>query len=432
MSGIKFRWIMLGLVAFFPYAFQHLVDTGPIGFDITSIFLIVYCIDRWLATQSARYPIACALLVFCGIWTKLVYFWFVPGLAILFLYACIGHWATVRKHALRLGIQAASASVLLIVLLSLLLFSTAPGNSAVHPFLSQLAGSEATPLSQYLRGGFLSSPVVQSLANPYQAIQRVFDVPLPSYFSLAAALLFYCSLPFIAVVLLMLKAISGTQLRTVFVQYVAFLATIMMIGRTPLAMFMHHAVLSLPFLILAVVTLLGSITLSSARQLMLIPALAFVSVNLFFYGTFSAQPIRSSDDPSKLELHAVLRDPTIARDYFMVITDWGMYYYQGLYGDHAQSVLYVQPLNKETDVGRLLLMSAEHKRSLLFVFNSKSPESDLELIRSSFNVKPCSAIDETAVWQMLIEDDGNPKNPCFQPPKPTRPSAIERLKELAW
>jgi hypothetical protein len=72
---------------------------------------------------------------------------------------------------------------------------------------------------------------MSSQRNPYQAISEYLMFPYRHISSLASALLFYCSLPFIAVSTLMLKAISGTQLRTVFVQYVAFLATIMMIGR---------------------------------------------------------------------------------------------------------------------------------------------------------------------------------------------------------
>ena len=59
--------------------------------------------------------------------------------------------------------------------------------------------------------------------------------------------------------------------------------------------------------------------------------------NIILILTYPMQMIRDHDDWSKMDLHKVLLDPGLSSQYIYVIADWGLYYYQGLYGNHDQS-----------------------------------------------------------------------------------------------
>lgn len=51
----RYEYTLLFLLCFFPYFFQHLVDTGPINFTTTSIFLLYWLMIKWLDTFKFKY-----------------------------------------------------------------------------------------------------------------------------------------------------------------------------------------------------------------------------------------------------------------------------------------------------------------------------------------------------------------------------------------
>ena len=82
---IKIEYIFLGLVAFFPYFFQHIVDTGVVGFQITLTYAAYYFLTRWFEKINLKYILIVSLLLFLGIWAKLTFVFFLPGLSLIFL-----------------------------------------------------------------------------------------------------------------------------------------------------------------------------------------------------------------------------------------------------------------------------------------------------------------------------------------------------------
>lgn len=130
---------------------------------------------------------------------------------------------------------------------------------------------------------------------------------------------------------------------------------------------------------------------------------AMVAFNLVLWATFSLQPIRPSDHPSKLLVHEMLSDHALARRYLTVVIDWGMYYYQGLYGDRDQSVIYVEPLQTAGQLSAVRAVAERTGRKLLFVFNAEDGISNIPLIRSSLRVGRCTAVPRDGAWQVIAE-----------------------------
>ena len=135
----------------------------------------------------------------------------------------------------------------------------------------------------------------------------------------------------------------------------------------------------------------------------MISAIIFVFLNSYFFINFPKQRIKEHDDWSKIEIHKQLQNPELANDYFYVVVDWGMYYYQGLYGPSFQSVLYMEPLNSQSQIDILQQMSREHNRKLLFIYRHDKNSSNLDLIRKSFRLEENKTTSKDQIWHIMQE-----------------------------
>ena len=184
---------------------------------------------------------------------------------------------------------------------------------------------------------------------------------------------------------------------------------------------MHHTILSFPFLILSFLSIMDllrkksidTFKFLSPQRIIKLWFLIFLLLNSYFFISFKNQDIKSHDDFSKVELNKVLKNEYLSKNYFYTVIDWGMYLYQGLYGDENQSVLYMEPLKKIRHINQLKELSDRHNRKVLFIYNSKITASDHVLIQQSFNLKPCALIKKDSVWNIMIEEDKNDENICF-------------------
>ena len=184
---------------------------------------------------------------------------------------------------------------------------------------------------------------------------------------------------------------------------------------------MHHTILSFPFLILCALTLFNSlrekgqyVLKSRFWKILLFSWLAlFFLLNSYLFVTFPRQEIRHFDDFSKIKINEILINAYLAENYFYVAIDWGIYYYQALYGHPSQGVLYMTPLNKQWQIEKLKELSREYDRKLLFVYNSRKKASNLDLIQESFPLKPCHLVDADSIWQILLEVDESEENICL-------------------
>jgi hypothetical protein len=411
---LKAGHIFLGLLLFFPYAFQHVVDTGPVSFHILSVYAIALLFDRWIKNPSYLYPVAAGILAFLAVWTKLLYLALLPGIGMLFAlaaYEARASFAT-QKSASRLSAQLLAGTFVFLLLTASLLISTDPANPASHPLMEELLSKgKRYELAEFFRA-FPSLEVTKALLNPFAATHRIYDVWALSGSGLARlyTMLLYLGVPVFALFALCLRELRPSAWKPLIV-YLLFPFTFLLIAATRMSWAMHHAVLAFPFLVLAALSLLSVLRKATTRRGVLLRKVYKISlglffvINLFWFALFPSQQVKSSDDPSKERINALLHSDAIAQEYFYVITDWGMYFYQGLYGSKHQSVLYMNGLYEQERFEALKKLSTDHHRKLLFIVNEKAGTTDLPLIRSRFALTRCEALEKDAAWQVWYEGE---------------------------
>jgi hypothetical protein len=417
------KFVVPPMLLCFPYLFQHLVDTGPVGFHILSVFLIYFCLDEWLATLRWRWVPAIALIVVCGLWTKFSYAWYAPGFACFFLIHFVRHRALLRKRKKirRLLLQALAAAALIALPIGALLWSSAPGNPADHPYLGQLLHSETFTPAEIAHGVWKDSGVTYSLLHPLEATQRIFEVePAPAASAVFSAVTFlFTPLTLLLLALRRKSAVSRRALLLPAALYGVFLLTVLMILRTKGAGLMHHSVLSYPFLWLSVFAALRAVRWPSVSarwsivKIWLLCVLgAFLAINMFFFARFPLQHIRFNDQPEKLLAHAIINTGSIPRKFMVLTLDWGMFYYSGLFGSPDKSVVFAWGLKDADGIRRYRDIAAEDGRKLLFLYTREPTSTDLAVVRSTLPVEPCSAFADDAEWQMLAEPDAELERAC--------------------
>ncbi len=424
---MKYEHVLIGLVLFFPYFFQHIVDTGPISFQTTSIFLVYFLIIKW--TQKIKiYPLLLiTLLIFFGIATKLSYFWLLPGLFLIFLWEIIKNKKLIFTYKnlqkLCLGV---SISILIFTLLVYGLFlSTDPGNNKIFPFLSEIINGprgELYSISELIKINWRQLPIIKSLINPLEATQRIYWNNIMhnsiAYFYDFIVFLF---LPFIILILMIgKKIVINKNIGDVIILYFSFLVSLFFIIFTRQAWAVHHLILVYPFLILFSIkslTILKTVNFKwgkffKFKYIITLFLILFCFLNFLIFITFNKQTVHHANDFSRIKINQILEDEQLAKSYSYVVIDWGMYYLQGLYGNINQSVIYLEPLNQISQIAELKNISNKSNRKLLFIYNKKILESDMDLIQKSFKLSTCKLIQNSTAWDILLEQD-NSNNICF-------------------
>ncbi len=415
------RNVVLALILTFPYLFQHLVDTGPVGLQIFSVFLLYVLLDRWCAKQQWRTAIIIALLTFANIWTKPSFFWFAPGLLLFLLIHIVRNWTVLRAPVRRGRFvwQGIVAFMILGLLMAVLLLSTAADDSTVRPFLDQLMLSKSYSLSEILRGDWIGwSPSWYAFLHPLEATQRVYEVMLVPTLSRVFCIVHYLFVPFFLLALFA-RGLSRRALILPAVLYVSFLLTLMMIIRTQDSWAMHHAILSYPFLILATLATLRVVLLACAspsclwlRALLFMWGAAFIVVNLFLYALFPMQTYQFHNTPQKHMVQRIINTGSIP-DRTMVLTlDWGMFYYSGLFGSSQKSVLFEWGLDDPERIEYLQDLARENNRKIVLLYASADTSVNAPLLRWMMKLEPCAATPLDADWVMLVEPDEEIREVC--------------------
>ena len=419
---IRTFYLICGLFLFFQYSFDHMIGS-IMALILTSVFLLYYLIQNWFTTLEIKYPFFISVVIFLSLWARLNFLWVMPGVLILFIFQFLAK----RNFLLRLDnkslfyTQVMLCAALTVILCCAYLFSTNPANPSdkLINILLDAAKTKTMTVKETLKS-FNQGFLYECLVNPLQATERHFQVARRSELFYIYDIFIYFFVPFSLVILWAKEPGFRSKLLEPAISYLSFLLTLFFVFRTKgFALSMHHLILAFPFLILSTVSTIKCIldpNLAVSVRSFLKRALSrwilvFILFNLYFFFTFPNQPIRDRDDPSKIEINKLLANPYLAKNYFYVCVDWGMYYYQALYGHKDQSVLYMEPFY---DVYSLKELSKKHGRKVLFIYN-RYHETDYnhQLIKSSFDVMRCKALREELVWQVLIEKDTNLENVCF-------------------
>jgi len=419
---LKSFWpVFLGIILFFPYSYQLIADTGPVGFQITALLLILLLVKVWLEKRWVLAPILIAILLFLSIWTKLVFLWYLPSIALIFLFNLLEKEnRKIFAKNIRFFIWSAVLAIVVFAIPMFFLFTTTSALDGSYPYLEMLRNAGSYSLKQLLNFKFITLlPIYQSLTNPFEATQRDFAVYKDDIFSWIYNGWSYIVLPLIGFILLTLYKKWG-ELKYLVLYYFCFIITLFFIFRSKESWAFHHVVLVFPFLILTLVEVFKSFGINlkkitgniSKLLLVCFPVIAiFLALNLYMFYRLPQEKVQSSNDISRYRVNQILENDKLANNYFYVVVNWGYYYIQGLYGPKNQSVLYIEPLDSEFKVNILKDFEARYNRKLLFVFNGQQGFSSDAL--KNLNLKECK-LTKGLVWRIMLENDGDPNNICLK------------------
>jgi hypothetical protein len=328
-----------------------LVDTGPVGLSLVLLFAAWLLLRR--AAQGERpqaLAAAAGFLCFLGVWTKLVFAWCLPGLALCAAAELAGRRAD-RRNAI---LSALAFFVALAGPTALLLLSRTADGTPYYEVLSvgrfsleaRSVGGTARGLLGYLWNG--SSIAPRSLVFPPSPADRL---PLLTAALLVAFGLRHPARRFVAIG-------SGAALLT-------FGVTILS-GR---ALAAHHLAFALAFLLPALAAAIRALPRRGA-------ALAAASVLLCWSSLgvrWSGARVDPHSDADKDRLLAWIRESGKDEGAVQLHSSWGTYYIAHLFGAREEIVLFSRKFAREPaylEAARDL--AAAEKRGVLLV--SGEPE----------------------------------------------------------
>jgi len=130
----------------------------------------------------------------------------------------------------------------------------------------------------------------------------------------------------------------------------------------------------------------------------------FFIYNLFFFFTLIKQTPQLGNEQIRYEINHFLSNKEIANDYIYVVVDWGMYYFQSLFGDINQTVLYEEPFSEIYQVEDLEIIRSQTHNNFLFIYNKNVGATVTEFIKANYDVVECLPFKNSGSWGILYEN----------------------------
>ena len=386
------------LIFFMPYAYIHIADIGPMSFHTTSVLFICYLLSQWMASLIKKkkfmwkYPFLIGIILFLGVWYKIAYTFVLPGLFLLILYYMIenrkifrsvpGKMILVRS----LIVMAASAMIPTFLLLN----SVDPYGLKYYKWFT---GSGILGIFDFSKLIALCS----FFTNPLKAANGIF-VFGPDRITAQGILLILIIITFIVWGTMQLRS-KKIKIGFIIVNLLCFFMTLLLESKSDRTYGMHHVVLSLPFLVLALSYIYSKV---QGRLITIILAALFLMVNINLYFNITRLEYQFSNHPNKIKLNELL-NKKYANRYVFVVVDWGMYYIKALYGPRQECVLYIQPFNSEEQAVKVKEILHKIKRKALFIYSDYTV-SDIGLIKREFpSLIELRTDFDTGKWKVLYE-----------------------------
>lgn len=386
------------LIFCMPYAFQHIVDFGAITFQTTSVFLIYYLTQKWIqALQNNKrhcgmYPFFIGMSLFLGIWTKLSYFALMPGIFVLIIYSFMREskiFSPAYRGSFKRFIQGALILFLSAGIPSFLLFNAETREYQKY-YQEVLDGASRLTLIP-------NALLIKYLGNPLLSADRILRAGKDM-------ITVHGFLLIIIVAVLLIYGIRKLHIQKanygfVIINGFLFFLGFYLIAIHPQSWAMHHVVLSLPFLILALLHIYSKLKRNRFISALLI---AFLIINISLYYRLTRLEPKVGAHPSFLKINRLLNEQYAAQ-YVFIIIDWGMYYIKALYGEKNQCVLWKYALRNRGEVKKVKNILDELHRKALFVGRVDS-ESDLSLIKKNFpDLVRLQTDFDTGKWRIWYE-----------------------------
>lgn len=335
-----------------PVAF--LVDEGPVGLSAVLLLAALLATRRAVASGGAGPAVAWASLaglsLFLGLWTKLVFAWWLPA-AFAFALAEARSRAGSWRAALDGHGRAAVAGALALLLPTALLLAS--------------ADRDGRPYAAVLRQGKVSADPDQVEATAYRLAPYVVDGSRVAPRNLMLPRSAVDSLPLaLASFLLALGLRRGRSRRPVAAWTAGAAFTFALASLSEYSQWPHH--LAFPLLLLAFALALAADGASRRARA------ALAVLVLAFWATLAARwpqatfPVESS--PAKDELLRFVRAKGLDRGSVQLHTSWGTSYVAQLFGDRDRLLVYMRSATDDKERLETARALAEARgRSVLLV-----------------------------------------------------------------
>jgi len=344
------------VLAFFPFVFQFVHDTGPVTYAMLMFPLSAVFLKKIMDASPTRYFYAAvwAFLVLAAIEEKPFFVYLLPSLGFFALALTVKDknfgdgMARLKKArgALLTG------AFLLITGTLLLFFSTSRNGDFYIVWLTALT-QRALPV-----GSWFGSFADFLLYWPSYA-RYTFDLAGNSLtqllFSLAVVGFFLAGL---AAAIFLLRRNAARKLRWIFLG-LSFLssAVIFLVLRNTWAG--HHFV----FLWVPLIVLFADLAASLAPGPALGLVSAFLVLNLWSIGALTQAPLQIRNAGERAAIFRFFADDARASQSIIDFSSWGGYYIQSLYGPKNQLVTYTEPYDQQL-LDNLPLMPEDARRLL--------------------------------------------------------------------
>jgi hypothetical protein len=333
-----------------------LADEGPVGLSIVLLLAALLLFRRSLAPVSTRERVlsamASGLALFLGLWTKLLFAWWLPAIVLLGQRELRTQGRPLRESAFPLLALALAAGLPTLVLLS----ST---DNEGHPYYASVARARVSVDAEKTAG--TGAHLGRYLWDGSLAAARTLELPsFPTDYFPAV----------LAASLLLGAARWRPALRNdILLLLACFALTFAFSLPSPYTRWPHHVVLAVVFLVMAL-----------SRVLDELPPLAFATaaaaVGVVWLSLAFRLPRSTPLLESSFEKDALLRFVRVQgldRRTLQVHTSWGTYYIAQLFGDPARAIVYLKALPdderrlRETrrladEIGRPLLLVSSRRR----------------------------------------------------------------------
>jgi hypothetical protein len=348
-----------------------LVDEGPVGLSAALLLLALLAARRALQAPSsgasAAWGAAAGLALFLGLWTKLVFAWWLPTVAVFVL-------EEVRRQGLSLAAAARRRLPALVAAAAFLAVPTA--------LLLASVDRDGRPYAAALRQGGLSAEPEDVEAVAQRLVQYVTDGSLVAPRNLLLPASRLDVLPLLLSALLLVLGWRRVERRREMAAWaILSVATFGFVAASGHSRWPHHFAFPLLPLVLALALALEGL----ARRERLAVAVG-VAV---FWATLGARlplartPAESSADKDRLL--AFVRERALDRETLQVHSSWGTYYIAQLFGDPGRMVVYARKLND--DPARLRQMrelALEKKRPLLLLSSRRWERLHTAAVEAAF------------------------------------------------
>lgn len=418
----KFVFVAPALALFFPLVYQNMIDTGIVALYGVGILYSILFINKWFEKFRFRYILGLALVLFLSLYTRLSFVFGVPALVLYFLALVIKNFKTVKHKLKKILPQLAWSGTILMALIGFYFLSTTATDPPYHPLVRQVFRFPGRSLSELVNPQtYLDAELFDRFVNPLEAVSRNYELAEPGVLEIIYSVILFG----VPVTVFLTQFVRGwlaqKKLNWKILQLVnkrsalffaLFLVTAWFLFRSTGATHTHHAVLSYPFLVLA----WGFLWPDLASKLGRVPRLLVLALlalfNLFYFATYVNNPVLVHDDASKVTVNKILNNDYLAQNYIYAVADWGLYYYQGLYGDKEQAVIYLEgEFEKPETYQALALQALATGREHLYLVNKKEPT--LAVLQQKLpELTECSLTKDSPVWGIFLRPDANQANPC--------------------